>query len=164
MIVWINGSFGVGKTTIAKILKEKLDNAVIYDPEVIGDFLMKTVSEKKNDFQDYELWREINNNILKRLNKKYKFIIVPMTITNRTYFEEIIKDLDEVKHFILIATKKNIMKRLKKRKNSTEWAYNQVDRCINTFNNNSFEGIRINTNNTKDVEAAMKILSLIDDS
>ena len=25
MIVWINGSFGVGKTTIAEILKEKLE-------------------------------------------------------------------------------------------------------------------------------------------
>ena len=51
MIAWINGSFGVGKTTIAKILKEKLDNAVIYDPEVIGDFLMKINFEKKMIFK-----------------------------------------------------------------------------------------------------------------
>ena len=32
MIIWINGSFGVGKTTIAEKLKEKIRNSILYDP------------------------------------------------------------------------------------------------------------------------------------
>ena len=56
MIIWINGSFGVGKTTIAEKLKERIKNSIIYDPEKVGLFLDKMLSEKKDDFQDYELW------------------------------------------------------------------------------------------------------------
>ena len=39
MIIWINGSFGVGKTSTAELLKNELDKSVIYDPEEIGGFL-----------------------------------------------------------------------------------------------------------------------------
>lgn len=35
MIIWINGSFGVGKTTIAENLKSRVANAIVYDPEKI---------------------------------------------------------------------------------------------------------------------------------
>lgn len=38
MIIWINGSFGVGKTTIAERLKDKIRESIIYDPEEIGIF------------------------------------------------------------------------------------------------------------------------------
>ncbi|MCI9279724.1 MAG: hypothetical protein HFJ02_02870 [Bacilli bacterium] len=55
MIIWINGSFGVGKSTIAEDLKLKIANAIVYDPEKIGEFLFNIMPEKKNDFQDYEL-------------------------------------------------------------------------------------------------------------
>lgn len=41
MMIWINGSFGVGKTTIASDLKNKIsiDKSIIYDPEEIGEVL-----------------------------------------------------------------------------------------------------------------------------
>ncbi|MGH2233506.1 adenylyl-sulfate kinase, partial [Enterococcus faecalis] len=40
MIIWLNGAFGAGKTTIADELQQKLLNAIIYDPEIIGSALM----------------------------------------------------------------------------------------------------------------------------
>ena len=55
MIIWINGSFGVGKTTVAEKLKEKIDKSIIYDPEKIGMFLSNTLPTKEDDFQDYKL-------------------------------------------------------------------------------------------------------------
>ena len=70
MIIWINGSFGVGKTTIAENLKNRITNAIIYDPEKVGTFLYNTLPEKKDDFQDYELWRKINCEMLKELDKQ----------------------------------------------------------------------------------------------
>ncbi len=56
MIIWLNGAFGAGKTTIAHELQQKLPNAIIYDPEIIGSALMELVPEemKENDFQEYQ--------------------------------------------------------------------------------------------------------------
>lgn len=47
MIIWINGSFGVGKTTIAQDLKLKIENSIIYDPEKIGEFLFNIMPKKR---------------------------------------------------------------------------------------------------------------------
>lgn len=165
MIIWINGSFGVGKTTIAEKLKEKLKKSILYDPEKIGEFLVSTLPIKKEDFQDYELWRSFNYELLKFLITKYDFIIVPMTITNSQYYEEIvgrlIKDNIRVKEFVLMASKENLLNRLKKRGNSTEWAYQQVDRCINAFESN-FRGQKIDTNGKKIETVVLKILNLLE--
>lgn len=39
MIIWLNGPFGVGKTTLANILHKRIENSYLYDPELLGDFL-----------------------------------------------------------------------------------------------------------------------------
>ena len=151
MIIWINGSFGVGKTTTAKILKSKLNNSIIYDPEEIGGFLSNLFNNEKDDFQDYELWRTLNSDILKYMCSVYEIVIVPMTITNIKYYEEIVNELEKnniiINHFVLCASKENIINRLDSRKNSTEWSYNQVDRCIDAFESNDFKCSKINTDN-----------------
>jgi len=33
VIIWINGGFGVGETTLAQELHRRLSDAVVYDPE-----------------------------------------------------------------------------------------------------------------------------------
>lgn len=165
MIIWLNGSFGVGKTTVAHKLKERIDDAIIYDPEEIGGFLSDTLPVKEDDFQDYELWRKFNYEILKFLNFKFPCIIVPMTVTSLQYYDEIVgKLLDDgivVKDFILIASKENLIKRLDKRENSTEWAYNQVSRCVEVFESD-FSGEKIDTNNRNSDEVVLKIVNLIE--
>lgn len=165
MIIWINGSFGVGKTTIAKKLENKIDKSIIYDPEEIGIFLSNTLPIKENDFQDYELWRTLNYDILKYLSAKYELIIVPMTITNLQYYDEIVGKLEregiDINHFILIATKENLIKRLDDRKNSTEWTYRQIDRCVNFFESCNLKGQKINTNNQSIDEITNNIIKLL---
>ena len=167
MIIWLNGSFGVGKTTIAENLKEKMTNSIIYDPEKVGMFLYKTLPEKKDDFQDYELWRTINYEMLKELDKQNEVIIVPMTITNLQYYNEIVgklqKDGIKILHFILTANKESIISRLNNRDNSTEWAYNQVDRCVTAFQGDSFNGQKIDTNNKSIDETCSCLMKLIKD-
>lgn len=165
MIIWINGCFGVGKTTVAGRLKEKIDNSMIYDPEKVGTFLFNILSVKEDDFQDYELWRMINYEMLKNLNTEFKVIIVPMTITNIQYYDEIIGRLERdginLKHFILVANKENIISRLNVRENSTEWAYKQVDRCVTAFQEDYINGSRIDTNNKSIDEVCNCIFELI---
>ena len=75
-------------------------------------------------------------------------IIVPMTITNRAYFDEIIGALSrkyEVKHFILYAEKAVLLKRLASRlEGKSSWAAQQIDRCITAFQEDITE-IKIHT-------------------
>ena len=122
--------------------------------------------EKKEDFQDYELWRSLNLEILKNLSKSYDIIIVPMTIINKKYYDEIIENLRNdnivVKGFILIATKDKILERLDKRKNSTKWAYEQIDKCIETFEG-EFKGHKIDTNNDNIDKIVWKMIGTLNE-
>jgi len=36
MIILINGSFAVGKTTTAELLVQRLYHCMLYDPEIVG--------------------------------------------------------------------------------------------------------------------------------
>lgn len=36
MIIWINGPFGAGKTTLAERLRDRRPKSLIFDPEEIG--------------------------------------------------------------------------------------------------------------------------------
>ncbi len=142
MIIWLNGAFGSGKTTCAFELARRLPNAYVYDPENIGYFLFNNVPKPllKSDFQDYEQWRSFNYEMLSFIAEQYDgTIIVPMTINNPLYYQEIVQQLIDdgisLKHFILYADKETILKRLNKRLERGEtWAKAQIDRCIQAFN------------------------------
>ena len=120
MIIWINGAWGSGKTTIATELNNRLENSLIFDPEEAGFYINKMIPDelKKNDFQNFAEWRKINNDMLKRLLEEYNgTIIVPMTIIEINYFREITQDIseDELHHYILEASEQTIQERLAKR-------------------------------------------------
>ena len=143
MILWINGAFGVGKTQTAAELRRRLKGAFLYDPENIGYFLRRNLPEalRDPDFQDTPLWREFNYRILSYLEEQYRGpVVVPMTIANRTYYDEILQRLIDdgvvLHHIILFAEKETILGRLEKRLESrTGWAVQQLDRCIYAFLN-----------------------------
>ncbi|MGZ9583710.1 AAA family ATPase [Paenibacillus marinisediminis] len=147
MIIWINGAFGAGKTQTAHELQRRVPNSFIYDPENAGFFLQKNIPTgiKLNDFQDYPLWREINYATLKYLNDHYDgTIIVPMTIVNPQYFDEIVGKLRRegvtVHHFALCATEEVLLKRLRSRgEGRNTWPAQQIKRCIEGLSNPIFE-------------------------
>lgn len=154
MIIWLNGAFGSGKTTCAFELNRRLPNSFVYDPENIGYFIRNNTPKEihKPNFQDNEQWRLFNYEMLKYLYYEYKgIIIVPMTIVNRCYYDEIIQKLTDddipVKHFILYASKETLKKRLRRRLElSNTWAIIQIDNCINAFNSSITEE-KIETDN-----------------
>jgi len=140
--VWINGAFGVGKTITALELQRRLPDSFVYDPESAGFFIRKNSpkSFSKGDFQDIPLWRKMNFEMLMFLSKSYDgVIIVPMTLVDKLYYDEIITKLInngiEVKHFILYASKETITKRLKKRSmgRTQAFAVQSIDRCLHSF-------------------------------
>ena len=163
MIIWINGSFGAGKSTAATLLNRKVRNSIVYDPEKIGAFLRDTMPFEANDFQDYKLWRILSYEVLKNLSEKYKHVIVPMTLVDSEYYEEIIGRLEKsnvkVKHIILSADKQTLIKRLDERINTTEWAYNQIERCIQGLS--ELKGEIVKTDNLSVDQVIDKINNII---
>ena len=55
MIIWINGTFGAGKTTAAYELQKRVKNSFVFDPERFGYVLMRNDSWA---YQQME-WMEI---------------------------------------------------------------------------------------------------------
>ncbi|SNZ02685.1 AAA domain-containing protein [Terribacillus aidingensis] len=147
MIIWLNGAFGAGKTQTAITLQYRLPHAFLYDPEQAGLYIRKNLpnSMQKADFQNHPLWRSIVREHLAYLTTNTEgIILVPMTITDSSNYEEIIgqlrKDGHEVLHFVLAASAETLGKRLAKRGNKeNSWAAQQIPRCMNGLANPLFE-------------------------
>nr|WP_290461614.1 AAA family ATPase [Acutalibacter muris] len=174
MILWLNGAFGAGKTQTAFALQRRLPGSYVYDPENIGYCLAHNVPPAlaEGDFQDYPMWREFNLRLLDDIASRYGgHIIVPMTVTNRAYYDELVGALSqrhEVRHFILWAERKTLLRRLARRlEGRHSWAARQIDRCMQAFERD-VTGVKIHTDRL-DVEqtaervAALAGLALLED-
>ena len=166
MIIWINGPYGIGKTTISNELNKKIMNSFIYDPEMTGEFIWHNSPDcisRKGDFQDIPLWRDFNYKMLKYLHENYSgIIIVPMTLVNKEYYNEIVDRLNAdgvpVHHYILEGSKSIILKRLLRRGEvDNSWASQQIDRCLISFDKD-IKGIKVDTNNLSIEEVVEFIL------
>jgi hypothetical protein len=91
VIVWINGPFGVGKTTVATRLRAAILNARIFDPEDIGWIIGRLPGQGHRDYQNRLLWRWITRELARG-----RTLIVPMTICEPRYFDEIVGRLRTV--------------------------------------------------------------------
>lgn len=91
MIVWINGAFGGGKTTLAQELHSRLPDALPFDPEYVGAILAKWAPPAPSgDFQDIPLWRNMVAQFAIGLAADYdRTLIVPMTLVHPHYRNEI---------------------------------------------------------------------------
>ena len=90
----------------------------------------------KSDFQDHKIWREMNVSVLGDLARQYPgTIIVPMTLVNPDYFEELVGQLRsqgiEVRHSTLMAQRETLLQRLTSRgEDANSWPARQIDRCL----------------------------------
>lgn len=147
MIVWINGAFGAGKTTSAYELHRRLPGSHVYDPENIGIFIRKNAPKPidDGDFQHLPLWRSFNYEMLKLIADKHagKTIIVPMTLVDEAYFDEIVGRLRAdgigIAHFALVASRETLLARLRTRgEKENSWGALQIDRCAASLSREKF--------------------------
>lgn len=135
MILWLNGAFGVGKTTVAEKLCRCLPGAFLYDPENAGQFLRQNLPEPLclwEDFQDDPLWRQFNAALLERLAAHGGWVVVPMTVTNPQYWLELTALLQEqdLCTFVLWAEPDTLKARLAGRGDGADsWPVRQITRC-----------------------------------
>ena len=59
-MVWINGTFGAGKTTTGTLLARRDDRLRVFDPEWVGYLLSNNLADHEvSDFQHYASWRRL---------------------------------------------------------------------------------------------------------
>lgn len=96
-IIWINGAFGAGKTTLAQTLQQRLTGAVIFDPEDIGALLCSILPPSSSgDFQDMPAWRRLVLATATVLYKECRYLIIPMTLVRPQYQHEILSGLQQL--------------------------------------------------------------------
>jgi predicted kinase len=137
LVVWINGAFGVGKTAAAEELVAMLPGSIVFDPEPYGALLRSAlpVAEQPDDFQDLPAWRELTRATTASLaTTRGGVVVVPMTLVEHAYFEEIVGGLRQdgipVLHISLIAAARVVAARLRGREGSNDWALDRVGRCV----------------------------------
>ena len=124
MVVFINGSFGVGKTTVARLLVRQLPHSGLFDPEPFGVVLLHLSAHwpptaRVDDFQDLRLWRTASVRLIRAARGLRRTVVVPMTFSNETYLGEFLSgarrhDAD-TRHFCLTAPLDVVRERLGRR-------------------------------------------------
>ena len=96
MIIWISGPYGVGKSTLAEAMVEKMENALIFDAELVGDAVRSNYPDDPYGYiyEDYPLWGEFCCKLLTDVhNTFHKDILVPMTLLRSASYDAIIQKL-----------------------------------------------------------------------
>ena len=145
MIIWINGPFGAGKTTLAGKLRAQRPEFLIFDPEEIGFVVKATVPRSASgDYQDLPLWRGLTIAALAEIRKHYaQDIVVPMTLVQPEYLEEILDGArrvdDRLVHIFLTLDGDLLRQRIScqtmhpdpaRNAEIRNWRLAQVDRCL----------------------------------
>ncbi len=124
VLVFINRSFGIGKTTVARILADRLPKSAVFDPEPIGLVLSRMalglpLSQRTDDFQDLVSWRRTSVQAIRFTLRFQKTVIVPMTLSNLSYLGEFLSHFRgggvPTLHFCVAAPHRVVLERLRSR-------------------------------------------------
>lgn len=141
MVILLNGAFGIGKTTVARILSRRMPDAALFDPELAGVALQRMgriVGRRVDDFQDMSLWRRLTVLGIRATVKIRENVIVPMAFSNLAYLDEIRNSIGRfeptVVHFCLVAPTEVVNERLRQRgAKATDakaaWQYRRAAEC-----------------------------------
>jgi hypothetical protein len=167
MILFINGPFGVGKSSVARVLVRKAPHSRLYDPEVIGAVLHRALGPfgKVEDYQDYALWRPLlvgGARVLKTVSTRT--LVIPMTVWRRDLFDPIIAGLRKVDPdlscFRLTASRDVLTGRIASDtvdKEAYGWRMAHVEVCLKSSRDPAF-GTEICTDRRTPEEVADQIL------
>lgn len=118
MIIWLNGTFGAGKTTTSEGLIKTLPDSRIFDSEDVGHMLRPVLSSVQvSDFQQWTPWRGLVVETAARvLDYVGGTLVIPQTVLVETYWQEIRSGLEQagipVHHFVLHADHDTLVNRI----------------------------------------------------
>ena len=133
MIIWLNGTFGVGKTSTAQRLAAMVPDSRVFDPETVGQMLRGALTDRPvGDFQDWAAWRPlVAASLIEIARMTGQHIIAPQTVLKREYFDQILTqlraaDLDTF-HVLLDAADAVLRNRIETSDEAREWRLTHLD-------------------------------------
>lgn len=140
MVILLNGSFGIGKTTTARALQLALPDAML--SERIGWVLQRLPrwiplgGRGTGDFQDMPIWRSVTIRGIRLARWRRSTVIVPMAFSNLKYLNEIREGIrafePDVRHLCLVAPLEIVKERLAGRglgPGGPAWAHRRATEC-----------------------------------
>ncbi|MEU2421188.1 AAA family ATPase [Streptomyces sp. NPDC007851] len=119
MIIWLNGTFGVGKTTTSKKLAAALPDARVFDSETVGFMLRPVLGPiiPVRDFQDWRPWRHlVVETAAQLLDYVGGTLVIPQSVLVEEYWDELHSGLHKagipVRHFALHAAHDTLVQRI----------------------------------------------------
>ena len=170
MILWLNGTYGVGKTTIAyKIVEKYNKTSKVFDPDLLWK---QTI--KKNPMmifgdgaypRDNKRFLKILIDSINQIIKEYNgLIIVPMTIVNEEALKNIQCAIDvRIKHIVLLANEDVIRQRveIQEKTSSEKRDLSMLKNDLVYLNNNFINDDKIDTTYRKVEDIAEDIIRFL---
>lgn len=182
MILWINGTYCVGKTDVSGRLKEKIsaDDAELleldnYSDSIMGKILKNPKESNNNSYSDidgaslfdiqfYEEFRKMIE------EKAHKILIIDTTITDKAckniVFDYLSKKYDDLLHVILVADEDTIKLRIqnddKRKQDDKLFALINLKSNLSFMEENFKDAVRIKTDD-RDIESIVdEIIELVE--
>ncbi|MDX5565755.1 AAA family ATPase [Streptomyces sp. ID05-04B] len=174
-VVWINGPYGCGKSTVSRHVAELLPDALVVDPEDVGHMLWRQLPDhlREEEFELEPAWAPLTRVLVEQCARTYgRPLVVPMTIVRMPVFERIVgalrRDGTDVRHFTLLADASTIRARLRRRMaerresadawGELSWEGRQLDRCLDALAGPAF-GTHLWTADKAPREVARELLA-----
>lgn len=139
MIFWINGPYGVGKSTLAEKLHEMNPNSFIFDAEEVGNAVRGNLPPELFNgyiFKNYPMWHRMCSELLLDLLKRYQGdIYIPMTLVYEDSYEKIMAPIVEQGyegiHILLESSRQIVHDRILARgENEDCWCMQNIELCL----------------------------------
>jgi predicted kinase len=120
MLLWLNGTYGVGKTTLAREIARRDETFRIFDPDSISRLLCENLEGiHVADPQDLAPWRTMVPTFARDVTAiSGQQLIVPGTVLKRRYWRELVEGFDDehirVFHVVLDADREALSDRIRR--------------------------------------------------
>jgi hypothetical protein len=116
-VLWVNGPFGVGKTTSCRALRDADRSWRLADPEILGIYLREAEQQGRGDFQDLAGWpRLVVAGIAALEPTPQRPVAVPMSVLDARVWVGVRVHLEaaglSVRHVILTADPHELERRI----------------------------------------------------
>jgi hypothetical protein len=158
VILLLDGAFGIGKTTVARLVVARLPRAVLFDPELIGIALQRVV--RVDDFQDLRAWRRLTVASLRATRLLWPNIVVPMAFSNAQYLREIsdgIRRFEPRVHHVCLTAPLDVVNERLRGRGAEPWAYRRAAECCIAHRQSAFD-VRLPTEGRTPEAVAAEVL------
>ena len=133
MILLINGPFGVGKTTVARLLIRRLPRSTLFDPEWVG-LGLRFLGSTTADFQDDPRWVRHVVRGARLLSALGRDLVVPITLWRAETYSAIVDGLSPALSLCLTASEPILSARIARGDpKPAAWRQAHLPQCLTAF-------------------------------